>query len=82
MWSLGNEAGYGPNFEEAYELVKASDPTRPVQYEQAGKTGKTDIFCPMYYGYGHDRACQERSICSDIRAVPRKHVDWEHGRAI
>ncbi len=52
VWSLGNEAGYGPNFEEAYELVKASDPTRPVQYEQAGKTGKTDIFCPMYYGYG------------------------------
>ncbi len=51
VWSLGNEAGYGPNFEKAYDWVKAYDNTRPVQYEQAGQTGKTDIFCPMYYGY-------------------------------
>ena len=51
FWSLGNEAGYGPNFEAAYDWVKAEDPSRPVQYEQAHQTGKTDIFCPMYYGY-------------------------------
>ncbi|MBP3553803.1 MAG: DUF4981 domain-containing protein [Bacteroidaceae bacterium] len=51
FWSLGNEAGYGPNFEAAYDWIKAEDPSRPVQYEQAGQNGKTDIFCPMYYGY-------------------------------
>ena len=51
VWSLGNEAGYGPNFEKAYDFVKAYDPSRPVQYEQAGSGGKTDIFCPMYYPY-------------------------------
>ena len=51
VWSLGNEAGYGPNFEKAYEWVKAYDTTRPVQYERAEQNGKTDIFCPMYYGY-------------------------------
>ena len=51
FWSLGNEAGYGPNFEAAYDWVKAEDPSRAVQYEQAGQHGKTDIFCPMYYGY-------------------------------
>ncbi len=51
FWSLGNEAGYGPNFEEAYKWIKAEDPSRAVQYEQAGKKGMTDIFCPMYYGY-------------------------------
>ena len=51
VWSLGNEAGYGPNFEKAYDWVKAFDKTRPVQYEQAGHDGKTDIFCPMYFGY-------------------------------
>ncbi|WP_444325267.1 glycoside hydrolase family 2 TIM barrel-domain containing protein [Paraprevotella clara] len=50
--SVGNEAGYGPNFEKAYDLVKAYDPSRPCQYEQAGQNGKTDIFCPMYYDYG------------------------------
>lgn len=51
VWSLGNEAGYGPNFEAAYDMVKAMDPSRPVQYEQAGTSGKTDIFCPMYMDY-------------------------------
>ncbi|WP_027455899.1 glycoside hydrolase family 2 TIM barrel-domain containing protein [Xylanibacter brevis] len=51
VWSLGNEAGYGPNFEKAYDWVKAQDKTRPCQYEQARQNGKTDIFCPMYYDY-------------------------------
>ncbi len=51
FWSLGNEAGYGPNFEAAYEWIKKEDPSRAVQYEQAGWNGKTDIFCPMYYRY-------------------------------
>ena len=51
IWSMGNEAGYGPNFEKCYDCIKSVD-DRPVQYEQAGHWGKTDIFCPMYYGYG------------------------------
>ncbi|MBQ8442253.1 MAG: DUF4981 domain-containing protein [Bacteroides sp.] len=58
IWSLGNEAGYGPNFEKAYDWIKAEDPSRLVQYEQAGRTGKTDIYCPMYLGYN---ACEEYS---------------------
>ncbi|MDO4497685.1 MAG: glycoside hydrolase family 2 TIM barrel-domain containing protein, partial [Bacteroidales bacterium] len=51
VWSLGNESGYGKNFEDAYDLVKSIDPTRPVQYEQARTEGKTDIYCPMYADY-------------------------------
>ena len=51
IWSLGNEAGYGPNFEKCYDWIKSIDLSRPVQYEQAGHWGKTDIFCPMYYYY-------------------------------
>ena len=51
VWSLGNEAGYGENFEKAYDWVKAYDKTRPVQYERAGIEGKTDIYCPMYADY-------------------------------
>ena len=51
VWSLGNEAGYGPNFEKAYDWVKAYDTTRPCQYERAELAGKTDVFCPMYMGY-------------------------------
>ena len=58
IWSLGNEAGYGPNFEAAYDWIKAEDPSRLVQYEQAGKSGKTDVYCPMYLGYNR---CEEYS---------------------
>ena len=50
-WSLGNEAGYGVNFEKAYDWVKAYDNTRPVQYERAGLERGTDIYCPMYADY-------------------------------
>lgn len=48
IWSLGNEAGFGPNFEACYKWIKAEDKTRPVQFEQAGTNDYTDIYCPMY----------------------------------
>lgn len=51
FWSLGNEAGYGYNFEAAYDWVKKEDPSRAVQYERSGYEGKTDIHCPMYLNY-------------------------------
>ncbi len=34
IWSLGNEAGPGKNFVEAYNALKAFDASRPVQYER------------------------------------------------
>ena len=51
FWSLGNEAGYGTNFDDCYEWVKKEDPSRACQYERAENFGKTDIFCPMYMKY-------------------------------
>ena len=51
VWSLGNEAGMGPNFEACYKWIKAEDKSRPVQYEQAGSSDFTDIYCPMYLRY-------------------------------
>jgi len=53
VWSLGNEAGFGPNFEQCYTWIKAEDTSRPVQYEQARQNEYTDIFCPMYYDYNN-----------------------------
>ena len=35
IWSLGNEAGYGGNFERAAAWVKERDPSRLVHYEGA-----------------------------------------------
>ncbi|WP_410528264.1 glycoside hydrolase family 2 TIM barrel-domain containing protein [Sphingobacterium sp. T2] len=34
IWSLGNEAGPGNNFVEAYQAIKKVDISRPVQYER------------------------------------------------
>lgn len=46
-WSLGNEAGNGRNFYEAYDWLKAND-IRPVQYERAEKDYNTDMIVPQY----------------------------------
>ncbi len=53
FWSLGNEAGFGPNFEACYRWIKNEDPSRAVQYEQAHGNEFTDVDCPMYAGYEH-----------------------------
>ncbi|MBR4337457.1 MAG: discoidin domain-containing protein [Bacteroidaceae bacterium] len=34
IWSMGNEAGPGKNFQAAYDAIKAFDQSRPVQYER------------------------------------------------
>jgi len=75
VWSLGNEAGYGPNFEKAYDWVKATDATRPCQYEQAGQDKKTDIFCPMYYDYN---GCERYSQGNN----PRPLIQCEYAHAM
>ncbi len=48
IWSLGNEAGFGPNFEATSDWIHQRDSSRPVHYEQAGHNKYTDIVCPMY----------------------------------
>ena len=74
IWSMGNEAGYGPNFERCYDWIKSVD-NRPVQYEQAGHWGKTDIFCPMYMGY---EDCEKYSKTDN----PRPLIQCEYAHAM
>ena len=75
VWSLGNEAGYGPNFEKAYDWIKSYDQSRPVQYEQARHDGKTDIFCPMYMGY---EDCEKYAQTDN----PRPLIQCEYAHAM
>ncbi len=43
IWSMGNEAGYGPNFAAISAWLKDFDPTRPIHYEGAqGVNGEPD----------------------------------------
>lgn len=48
VYSLGNEAGNGVNFEETYKWMKSVETNRPVQYERAEQNFNTDIYCRMY----------------------------------
>ena len=75
IWSMGNEAGYGPNFERVYDWIKGIDTSRPVQYEQAGDWGKTDIYCPMYADY---KRCEQYSKGDN----PRPLIQCEYAHAM
>lgn len=56
MWSLGNEAGYGSNFEAAAAWIKSYDDKRLVHYEQSQSEAPThlndqsnlDVYSSMY----------------------------------
>ena len=50
IWSMGNEAGDGCNFEDISDWIHSRDNIRPVHYERALKKPHTDIYCPMYPG--------------------------------
>jgi beta-galactosidase len=47
-WSMGNECGNGKVFYKAFDWLKATDPSRPIMFEQAGEEPNTDIVAPMY----------------------------------
>jgi len=66
VWSLGNEAGNGPNFQKSYDWAKSFDTTRPVQYERAELEYNTDIFCPMYAPYDY---CEKYSASNPERPL-------------
>ena len=51
IWSMGNEAGMGPNFMDCFNWIKAEDPSRPVMYERAEGGDGSEIHCPMYLPY-------------------------------
>ena len=73
VWSLGNESGYGVNFEKAYDWVKACDTSRPAQYERGGYDSKTDIHCPMYIGYE-----ESESYCKSNGTKPYIQCEYAH----
>jgi len=53
IWSMGNEAGDGVNFDTISNWLHYSDASRPVHYERALKRSIVDIFSPMYPGINY-----------------------------
>ncbi|MGD0782306.1 MAG: glycoside hydrolase family 2 TIM barrel-domain containing protein, partial [Candidatus Aminicenantales bacterium] len=50
IWSLGNEAGDGINFEATAAWIHGRDKTRPVHYERAELRSYVDLYSTMYSG--------------------------------
>ncbi|WP_229223482.1 glycoside hydrolase family 2 TIM barrel-domain containing protein [Duganella sp. sic0402] len=55
FWSLGNEAGTGPNFEQSAAWIRKADPSRLISYLGYGTLNEVhrpndyvDIYAPMY----------------------------------
>lgn len=48
MWSLGNESGFGRNFEAMAAWCRQNDPTRPIHYEGDSSAKIADVYSTMY----------------------------------
>ena len=80
IWSMGNEAGDGQNFEKIYKWLKAEDPSRPVQYERAQLNPWTDIYCPMYASHDYvEKYTQDPKSYRPIIQCEYNHVMGNSG---
>ncbi|MBX3120203.1 MAG: DUF4981 domain-containing protein [Fimbriimonadaceae bacterium] len=73
MWSLGNEAGPGVNFDATADLVHELDPSRPVHYERYNRVA--DVDSVMYpdvnyiYGQGRQESKKPFFVCEYAHAM-------------
>jgi beta-galactosidase len=91
FWSLGNEAGIGPNFELAAKWVRKNDPTRLISFlgysqltEEHMPNSYVDIYAPMYddidrmVDYAEDPAFKQPMIqCEYAHAMGNSLGDFE-----
>ena len=89
IWSMGNEAGDGPNFVAASEWIKQNDPTRPVHYERAEEAAHVDIVSPMYPppaelgAYADKNPDRPYIMCEYSHAMGNSNGDlWSYWRQI
>ena len=73
IWSLGNEAGSGPNFEATSKWIHQRDNSRPVHYEGAGDRPYVDVFSQMYPSPG-----SLADYASRLQTRPYIMCEYEH----
>ncbi|TAQ86601.1 hypothetical protein B7494_g5077 [Chlorociboria aeruginascens] len=66
IWSLGNEAFEGCNFQSMYDWIKAHDPTRPVHYEPDRDAKIVDIYSEMYPDLDHLIECGKKDLAKPM----------------
>ncbi len=75
MWSLGNEAGYGPNHDAMAAAMRELDVTRPIHYERAYEAAVVDVVSVMYHSV-------ERLIEEGKKTDPRPFFLCEYAHAM
>ena len=65
MWSIGNEASTGPVTEAMIETVRATDPSRPVIYEQDYRAEHVDVFSLMYSTHDETEQIGRRELSEE-----------------
>jgi len=79
IWSMGNEAGGGPTFNDISDWLHERDPSRVVSYEGSLKGGPgivaahSDIQCPMYWS-----ASQVEQYVSEPQPRPIILIEYAH----
>ncbi|WP_418666166.1 glycoside hydrolase family 2 TIM barrel-domain containing protein [Allofournierella sp.] len=75
LWSLGNESGYGVNFEAMYRWCKQNEPSRPVHYEGDVHGHSVDVSSTMYTSLGELYEL-------DTQVPKRPHILCEFGHGM
>ena len=83
IWSLGNEAGTGPNFEGMAYWIHQRDTSRLVHYEGACRATPgyhyVDFESPMYYNIGSlDSWCRNMEKQKPERQKPLIQCEYSH----
>ncbi len=79
LWSLGNEAGTGPNFEKTAAWVHQRDVSRPVHYEGARERDYVDLFSPMYFPISRlDEWCRKQEALPLDKQRPMIQCEYSH----
>jgi len=77
MWSLGNEAGSGPNFLAALKAIKAIDTSRPSHYERFGDGvgNPADVDSHMYTHWTQvERIAQDEKLTKPFYMCEYAHA--------
>jgi beta-galactosidase len=80
MWSMGNEAGDGVNFEACSQWLKTDAPIKyPVHYERAGTAPHVDLYTPMYAGLrGCEQYCRREEQKPLAQQRPLIQCEYSH----
>ncbi len=77
LWSLGNEAGYGPNFEAMADAIRGIDPSRPIHYEgRPPSPPRTEADKDLPWHRIYNRQLPHFDIISNMYAGPEDVLEF------